>query len=680
MNINDSVITLKGLGPKKEKSFNELGIYTLGDLLTFYPRTYLDKTNLKSISQAIPGEKESFLVVFKTLLEDRRIKRNLHLTSFAVTDGDSIARVSFFNNRFIKSMIDLEEKYVLTGKVSVFNRQIQITSPDFIKYEDYLKQPQIYPIYPLSKKVRNIDLTRAINQVLDKNLFEENLPEYLIKKYGLMDKNKAIYNLHRPKDKKTYISARQRLVFEELFLFQLNLLMIKKKNQDQRAKVFTIDERIYKFIEGLKFELTEGQKNVVEEIFNDLKSSKRMNRLIQGDVGSGKTIVAIIAMYLAYLNGYQSSIMVPTEILAKQHLKSFRDLLEPLGVRVELLVGSTSQKNRNRILAGLETGEIDILIGTHALINENVRFRNLALNVTDEQHRFGVKQREAFVGKDLYAHTLVMTATPIPRTLTLVLYSDLDISVINTLPPNRKKIKTIAINKTMLNRALNFIKSEVKKGRQAYIIAPLIEESEKLELDSAMEIYESLKSDYFEDLNLALLHGKMENQEKDLIMKDFKEHKIDIIISTTVIEVGINVANATVILVYNAERFGLAQLHQLRGRVGRSSYESYCILYNSSTTDISWKRMKVLENSNDGFFIANKDLDLRGSGDIFGTRQSGFMNFKLADLVRDVDILKYTNLEAMKLLEEDPKLELLGNSSLKESMNQFFTADLRTLN
>ncbi len=680
MKLSDSIRFLKGVGPKREKYFNDMEIFNIEDLLTYYPRDYEDKSEIKKLNDVLDGEKATFAIEFKSVLEDRRVRRNLHLLSYAVEDDTSAAKITFFNNKFIKNKIELNKKYIVTGKVNIFRSQIQISSPEVLDYGVYFSKSKIYPIYPQSRHINSNDISKLIAQVIDENLFYENIPANLMYKYSLMDKNESIKNIHRPENRELLHSARRRLIFEELLLFQLKLLSIKKYNKSTKMKPMKIFEQIDQFIEKLPFKLTDGQQRVIGEIFDDLNSGYKMNRLVQGDVGSGKTIVSLIVMYLAYLNGYQSAIMVPTEILANQHLNSFRALLEPLGLKVELLVGSTKLKNRDRILNGLKIGEVDIVIGTHSLLNEEVIFKNLGITVTDEQHRFGVKQRETFNTKIDEAHTLVMTATPIPRTLSLILYNDLDISIIDSLPPDRQIIKTVAINRMMLSRVHEFIKKQIDMGHQAYIVSPLIEENENLDLNSVYELYEDLSKNVFRDYSVAFLHGKLKNEEKDKIMQDFKDKKIDIIISTTVIEVGVNIENATVILVYNAQMFGLAQLHQLRGRVGRSSHKSYCILYNSSNTKISWARMRILEESNDGFYIANKDLELRGAGDIFGTEQSGFLDLKIADFKRDVNILKYAHLEATNILDEDPELKLENNKMLAKILKEDYKVDISTLN
>ena len=678
--LNDSIQYLKGVGPKKIKKYASLEIKNVKDLLEYYPRSYDDQSNYKLLYNAENNEKATFDVVIVGFLEVKRIRKNLNITSFLIEDASGKAVMSFFNMPYIKDTLKSGERYLISGKVSLFRGQVQITNPKYEKKTNSNSIGTIQPVYALKKGITNNELIKLTDQVINLNLFEENLPQYLIKKYALMDKNEAVKNIHRPESRSKYIAARNRLVFEELLIFQLTIFSMKREDNVSEGTEIEIKDDIYSFIENLPFKLTEGQNKVINEIFDDMKSTKRMNRLLQGDVGSGKTIIAIIAMYLCYLNGYQSTIMAPTEILARQHLENFRNLLEPYGVKVELLVGSTTKKNKDRILEGIKNGSIDILIGTHALIEDNVEFFNLGLNVTDEQHRFGVRQREDLNTKDKKANILVMTATPIPRTLALILYGDLSISTINTMPPNRKKIDTIAINTSMLERALSFVRNEILKGRQAYIICPLIEESEVFDLNSAVEVYENLTLNNFSDFNVGLLHGKMNASEKNQIMKDFEDGKINIIVSTTVIEVGVNVPNASIILIYNAERFGLAQLHQLRGRVGRGEHQSYCILYNESKSEISWQRMKVMTESTDGFYIANKDMELRGSGDIFGTRQSGIMNLKFADLSRDVNILEYAQKEAQKIINNDPELSNEDNLKLKKSIEENFKVEHTILN
>ncbi|MCI5643977.1 MAG: ATP-dependent DNA helicase RecG [Peptoniphilus sp.] len=671
--LSDSIKNLKGIGPKREKLFHKLGIYSLEDLLLYYPRRYEDSSKIVSISNAVIGEKNTFKVRIISKLQNRRIRKGLTLTSFLAEDGSGEVELSFFNAFYLNSKIKIGSEYLVYGKADFFRGRISISSPEIENIHNLKKLGKISPIYNLTEGLNNFAFENAINQIIDLNLFEENLPEEILKKYSLIDKNYAIKSIHYPSSRKNYIQARERLIYEELFLFELSILKNKFQNERRDAIKFEIKDKVFNFIEDLPFKLTEGQQNVVDEIFDDMKKGKSINRLIQGDVGSGKTIIAIIIMYLAYLNGFQSSIMAPTEILAKQHFKSFVELLEPLGVKIALLIGSTSKNAKTDILDNLEMGSIDILIGTHALIEENVVFRKLGVNVIDEQHRFGVLQRNMLQNKNKDAATIVMSATPIPRSLSLVLYADLDISVIKTMPLGRKPIKTIAINENMLDKSLNFIKSQLSKNRQAYVICSLIEENEDYEnLQAVEKVYEELKG-FFSEYSVGLLHGKMKADEKNKIMTEFAENKINLLVSTTVVEVGVNVPNATVIMIYNAERFGLSTLHQLRGRVGRGDYQSYCILYNLSKSEISWERMKIMTDSNDGFYIANKDLELRGFGDILGTRQSGMPNLRLADPFRDETILKYATEDVKNILEEDPNLESKKYFYLNREIVDFYS-------
>lgn len=673
MKLSDSIKTLKQIGPKRAELFHKLGIYTVYDLLHFYPRRYEDSSKIIKLSEAKIGEKSTFKVRIISKLQNRRIRKGLSLTSFLAEDETGQVELSFFNAFYLNSQIIIGNSYLVYGKVDYFRGRVSLSSPEIEKIDKLKKLGKISPIYGLTEGLNNFVFEKVINQVIDKNLFRENLPKDILEKYSFIGKNEAIKSIHYPSSRKNYIQARQRLIYEELFLFELSILKNKVQNERRDAIKFEIKEKIYEFIENLPFELTEGQNSVLEEIFEDMKKGKAINRLIQGDVGSGKTIIAIVLMYLSYLNGYQSSIMAPTEILAKQHFESFVELLEPLGVKIGLLIGSTTKAAKRDILDNLELGSIDILIGTHALIEENVVFKKLAVNVIDEQHRFGVVQRNMLQNKNKDAATIVMSATPIPRSLSLVLYADLDISVIKKMPKGRKAIKTVAINENMLDKALDFIKKELKEGRQAYVICSLIEENQDYEnLQAVEKVFEEL-SEYFSGFNIGLLHGKMKADEKNKIMEDFAENKINLLVSTTVVEVGVNVPNASVIMIYNAERFGLSTLHQLRGRVGRGDQQSYCILYNLSKSEISWERMKIMTDSNDGFYIANKDLELRGFGDILGTRQSGMPNLRLADPFRDETILKYAADDVRNILEEDPNLEGEKYSYLNKEIAEFYS-------
>lgn len=670
MNIDDNIKNLKSVGPKRLKLLNNIGIFSIKDLLYFYPRRYEDSSKILKLSEGIIGKKATFRCRILSLLDNRNIRRGLSITSFLIEDDSAEAKLIFFNNRFIKNTIDFGETYLIYGKYERFRGRIQLTSPEIEKVDNIRNLGRIRGIYNQTKGLTNNNIDYLIDQVIDKNLFEECIPNDLIKKYSLIDKNKAIKNIHRPENRKSYALSKQRLVYEELLFFELSILSMQNKNNSSHGIKFNIPNKIYEFINNLPYKLTSGQEKVLKDITGDMQNGKSVNRLIQGDVGSGKTIVSIILSLVAVLNGYQCAIMAPTEILAKQHFESFNSLLEDYGVRIKLLVGSTSSKVKKEILTNTANGLIDILIGTHSLIEDDVKFFNLGLNVIDEQHRFGVIQRSKLRYKNDKACNIIMSATPIPRTLSLILYADLDISIIDTMPGGRKNIKTLAINSSQVNEALTFIEKELNAGHQAYVICSLIEDNEDFEnLESVEKVFKDLKK-FFKNYKLALLHGRLSTDEKNKVMEDFKNRKIDLIVSTTVIEVGINVANATVMMIYNAERFGLSTLHQLRGRVGRGDAQSYCILFNNSKSEISWRRMKIMTDSTDGFYIANKDLELRGFGDILGVRQSGIPNLRLANPLKDQKILSYASTDAKNILKED--IDLTGKyKNLKKFVDEF---------
>ncbi|MEQ2628118.1 ATP-dependent DNA helicase RecG [Peptoniphilus lacrimalis] len=670
MNIDDNIKNLKSVGPKRLKLLNNIGIFSIKDLLYFYPRRYEDSSKILKLSEGIIGEKATFRCRILSLLDNRNIRRGLSITSFLIEDDSAEAKLIFFNNRFIKNTIDFGETYLIYGKYERFRGRIQLTSPEIEKVDNIRNLGRIRGIYNQTKGLTNNNIDYLIDQVIDKNLFEECIPNDLIKKYSLIDKNRAIKNIHRPENRKSYALSKQRLVYEELLFFELSILSMQNKNNSSHGIKFNIPNKIYEFINNLPYKLTSGQEKVLKDITGDMQNGKSVNRLIQGDVGSGKTIVSIILSLVAVLNGYQCAIMAPTEILAKQHFENFNSLLEDYGVRIKLLVGSTSSKVKKEILTNTANGLIDILIGTHSLIEDDVKFFNLGLNVIDEQHRFGVIQRSKLRYKNDKACNIIMSATPIPRTLSLILYADLDISIIDTMPGGRKNIKTLAINSSQVNEALTFIEKELNAGHQAYVICSLIEDNEDFEnLESVEKVFKDLKK-FFKNYKLALLHGRLSTDEKNKVMEDFKNRKIDLIVSTTVIEVGINVANATVMMIYNAERFGLSTLHQLRGRVGRGDAQSYCILFNNSKSEISWRRMKIMTDSTDGFYIANKDLELRGFGDILGVRQSGIPNLRLANPLKDQKILSYASTDAKNILKED--IDLTGKyKNLKKFVDEF---------
>lgn len=670
MDLQQSVATIKGVGPKKLEKLNSLNIETVEDLLFYFPRTYEDRTTFLNLKDVQGEVKASFKIRVTGVNRNSYIRRNMHILSFDVEDETDKGTMTFFNQPFLKNSIKIGGIYNVYGKAVREHFITKISSPIAERAGENLKTGGIVPKYALKKGVTNNEIVKLIREV---NVsLPEVLPDYLIKKYALLSRNIAVKTMHFPDDLETLEKARKRLAFEELFLLQFALLTLKYNNRSEKSIKLQDNPKLKNFMDNLPFKLTEGQDKSLNEIINDLKSEKRMNRLLQGDVGSGKTIVAVIAMYFAYINGYQSTLMAPTEILAQQHYESVCELFKAENINVGLLTSSVSKKDREDILAKVRSGEIQMLIGTHSLINDEVVFKNLALTITDEQHRFGVKQRNTLQGKNQLANTLVMTATPIPRTLSLVLYGDLDISVIDTMPPGRKEIKTYGINSKMIDRVLNFIKSEIEKGRQAYIICPLIDESEYMEsLNSVIKTYENLRDKYFHE-DVKLLHGQMKSEEKEEILNDFRDNKVKVIVSTTVIEVGINVPNATVMMVLNSERFGLAQLHQLRGRVGRGEHQSYCILHNGSSSVKSWERTKVMEKSSDGFFIANEDLRLRGPGEIFGTRQHGIPELMVSDFSTDYNILSHANVEASDIISGKIKISAGEyNKIVEEIYNRF---------
>ena len=674
MDLSKDVKYIKGVGPNRVQLLNRVGIFTLNDLITYFPRDYEDRSKPKEIYECIDGEEALIEAVVTTRMAQIRLKRNT-MYRITVRDETATCTITWFNQSYLKNIFKVGQKYKFYGKISKKENKFEMTSPVFDSEEKENNTGKIIPIYPLTYNLSQNIIRRIIENGLkeiDGNI-EETLPEYLIKEYNLYGLEEAIKKIHFPEQFEDFNKARKRLVFEELLAMQLALLELKNNySTDTKGIQFSKEAKMSEIINTLPFNLTKAQLRVLEEIDNDMESDKPMNRLLQGDVGSGKTVVAMIAAYKAVKSGYQAAIMAPTAILASQHLESFEELLEGQGIKCELLISSVTKKKKEELRERLANGEIDILIGTHAMLEDNVVFKNLGLVVTDEQHRFGVKQRTTIVEKGEHPDVIVMTATPIPRTLALILYGDLDISIIDELPPNRKQIETYAVRKSLSNRVNNFIKDQIKQGRQAYVVCPLVEENEEMDLKSVEALYKTYKEETFKDFNVAYLHGKMKAKEKDVIMNDFKDGKIDILISTTVIEVGVNVPNSSIMVVENAERFGLAQLHQLRGRVGRGEYQSYCILKYEGNSDTIRERMKVMVDTNDGFVISEKDLELRGSGDFFGTEQHGLPAFKIANLFTDMPILKAVQSLAIKILSEDPKLEKTENKPLKNLIKDKF--------
>ena len=666
---------IKGVGPNRIKQLNKLGIYTLEDLITYYPRNYEDRGKRKSIAELIDGEEALIEATCVTKMSEIKIRKNMAIYKLVVRDDTGTCTITWFNTFYLKNKFIKGETYKFFGKVKRRLNQIEMMTPTFDEIENTKNTGKIIPIYPSIGELSQNVLRKIIeNGLIEVNgNLEENLPEYLINEYNIMERNKAVKNIHFPESFEEYKLARQRLVFEELLIMQLALLSFKTQyNKDIKGIQFDKNAKMSDIINKLPFKLTNAQTRVLQEIDEDMENKKNMNRLLQGDVGSGKTAVAMCAAYKAVKSGYQVAIMVPTAILARQHFDNFKKLLEDFNIKCELLVSGTPKKQKEKILDSLKNGETNIVIGTHALLEDNVEFKNLGFVVTDEQHRFGVRQRSIITGKGKSPDVLVMSATPIPRTLALILYGDLDISIIDELPPNRKKIDTFAVNYSKEERINNFVKEQLNEGRQAYIVCPLVEESEEINAKSVMEIAEKYKNETFKEYKVEYLHGKLNKKEKDEIMAKFKKKEIDILISTTVIEVGVDVPNATVMVIENAERFGLATLHQLRGRVGRGEYKSYCILKYKGTGENTRERMKIMVETNDGFRISEKDLELRGSGEFFGTKQHGIPEFKIANLFQDIETLKNIQSLAIKILQEDPSLMLEKNRVLNENIKKKF--------
>ena len=675
IDLNKDVQFVKGIGPKKAQKLNKLGIFTLKDLIYYFPRQFEDRNNFKKIFELQNDEKATIRVVVIGI-EISNPRKGMNITKIDVKDDTGYAKLVFFNQNYIKDRFKPGDTILVFGRVKKEFKNIELSSCEIEFLTNSPKKTfKIIPTYPLTYGVSNREIIGIIKIVFsDPNLeIKEYLPNRIIEKYKLCSLNYAIRNIHNPTSKEALKISLYRIIFEEFLILQLGLFAFKNGIEDIKGIKFRENKILDNILTSLPFKLTGAQDRALNEIIKDMNSSNSMNRLVQGDVGSGKTIVALLALSYCVLNGYQGALMAPTEILAQQHYLSFADTLKDFGIKIELLVGSLTKKQKEKVLDKVKNNEVDILIGTHALIEDSVEFNKLGLVITDEQHRFGVRQRNKLSSKGYNPDILVMTATPIPRTLALILYGDLDISIIDELPPGRQSIETIAINKKKRDNVYNsLVRNEVKKGRQVYIVCPLVEESETIEAKSAIHLVEELKNQYFSDLKVGLLHGKMKSSEKDSIMKSFKNKELDILVSTTVIEVGINVPNATLMIIENAERFGLAQLHQLRGRVGRGSYKSYCILIYASKSDICKQRMSIMEESNDGFKISEKDLEIRGPGEFFGTRQHGIPELKVANIFKHMKILKLAQQEARYIIGNDFKLQSYENKYLKrEIINRF---------
>ncbi|WP_195947210.1 ATP-dependent DNA helicase RecG [Paraclostridium bifermentans] len=674
-NLNKEIKYVKGIGPKRANKLSKLGIFTVSDLLFYFPRQYEDRNNLRKIFELKDEEKVTIRAIVSSI-ETSNVRKGLVITKVGVRDETGFARLVFFNQEYISSTLKKGDTVFVFGKVKKTSYGVEMSSCEVEQMSNNPKNTcGIMPIYPLTYGLTNKELINIVKTVFSNEqiYIKEYLPNKIIQKYKLCSIDFAVKNIHSPTNKESLKVALYRLVFEEFLMLQLGLFLFKNGVTEKSGVKFEKEQNLVKILNSLPFKLTNAQNRALNEIIDDMNCEKVMNRLVQGDVGSGKTVVALLALANCVLNGYQGALMAPTEILAEQHFISLNETLSPFGINVGLLVGSLTKKQKENVLQRVKDNEIDILIGTHALIEDKVEFNNLGIVITDEQHRFGVRQRNKLSEKGYNPDILVMTATPIPRTLALILYGDLDISIIDELPPGRQPIETLAVYKDKREKAYNsLVRSEVQKGRQVYIVCPLVEESEAIEAKAAVDLVEELKSEFFSDLRLGLLHGKMKPSEKDETMKKFKNKELDILVSTTVIEVGVNVPNATLMIIENAERFGLAQLHQLRGRVGRGSHKSYCILIYSSKSEVCSQRMSIMEETTDGFKISEKDLEIRGPGEFFGTRQHGLPELKVANIFKHMKILKIAQQEARYIISEDPKLNNYENEKIKKEILKKF--------
>lgn len=684
MNDKTPLRELKGVGEKTEKLFQKIGITTAEELLRYYPRTYDIYEEPVEIASAEEDKTVSIRATIATGIYINQI-RNLQVLTTTVADASGRLPVAWFNAPYLRGTLKKGSVFILRGKIIRKKGRPQMEHPEIFTpaaYEEIIHSMQ--PVYGLTKGLSNKMITKLVHQILDtRPLHGEYLPEEIRERYQLADANYAIRTIHFPKNMQELLTARKRLVFDEFLLFVLAIQLLKKKTEEapntfSMKPVWTTEE----IIEGLPYDLTGAQKNVWHEIERDLSGHKLMSRLVQGDVGSGKTVIAFLAMVLSAENGFQSALMVPTEVLANQHYEGFLRLMEEQNIascHPVLLTGSTTARQKREIYQKIADGEVNVIIGTHALIQERVEYKNLGLVITDEQHRFGVRQREALTTRGNPPHVLVMSATPIPRTLAIILYGDLDISIIDELPAKRLPIKNCVVGTSYRPKAYSFIEKQVQMGRQAYVICPMVEESEGLEAENVTDYARKLQEVLPGEIKVEILHGKMKPKEKNRIMEAFASGEIQVLVSTTVVEVGVNVPNATVMMVENAERFGLAQLHQLRGRVGRGEHQSYCIFIQGNNEENTSKRLKILNESNDGFYIAGEDLKLRGPGDLFGIRQSGLMEFKIGDIYNDAGILKNASEAAGEILALDFDLILPQHKALKEHLKGYMSEELENL-
>lgn len=690
MNNDVDIKKLKGVGEKTADLLNRLSVYTVGNLVGLYPRdydVYEEPVFVKDINEEQIGNTISVEgVVAKRVDVYRTGKTSIISTAIRDINGDLI-KCSWFNMPYLASSLKIGMHYVFRGHLAVKNKALLLEQPSIYTMAQYAElKGTMQPIYPLTKGLSNKTVTKAVKQALEAynaGLEKEYIPAAIRQKNNLAEHNFAMVNIHFPKSMEDYMQSRKRLAFEEFFLFVLAVRMLKTSNERRPNRCVIPHNQVTEdFIKGLPYRLTNAQNNAWEEIKANMAGNRLMSRLVQGDVGSGKTIIAVLALMNTAFAGYQGAMMAPTEVLAKQHYESVCKMFVEAGINlnVSLLMGSMSPAAKRKEYERIASGETDIIIGTHALIQEKVEYKNLGLVITDEQHRFGVNQRKSLSEKGTEPHVLVMSATPIPRTLAIIVYGDLDISIIDELPADRLPIKNCVVDESYRATAYKFIVNQVQQGRQVYIICPMVEESENVEAENVIDYTAKLKSELPENIRITYLHGKMKGQEKNDIMEHFAEGQIDVLVSTTVVEVGVNVPNATVMMVENAERFGLAQLHQLRGRVGRGAYQSYCIFMSGNKSKKTKERLEILNKTNDGFVIAEEDLKLRGPGDFFGVRQSGEFDFGIADIYTDAKVLKAASEAADTVLEADPLLENEEHYYLSGKVSEYTVKCLEKLN
>lgn len=675
MQIDDSISVLKGVGPKKVEIFHDIGIKTIEDLALYFPKSYEDRRTVTPISELKAGS--DFLIQARLVNKRMGANRFNKKTPLVlnVSDDSGMLEVVFFNGYFLNKLFDIGKEYVFYGRVTENLDRLQIVHPEFTIAGSNDDVREIIPVYSLRQGLSQKEMRRMQRDIkVVYSSIKEWIPEDIVEKNKLASLDFAISNMHFPSNAKKVLQSRYRLVFDELFTLETGLMYMKSDDSDVTGISIDVSKGD-EFISKLPFELTSGQRESWNEIKDDLQKPKKMNRLLQGDVGSGKTIIAEAAMLSAAASGFQSVIMAPTELLARQHFDTFVKDLSDHEISPVILISSMKASDKRMTMESISSGKAKVIIATHAVLEENIVFKNLGLVITDEQHRFGVNQRRKLSGKGEGVNILVMTATPIPRTIAAILYGDLDISQIRTMPKGRKGIHTYKCSQGERNRVLNFVEKEMKAGRQAYVVAPLIDDSESIDAKSANAIFDELQ-DRFDDFNIKLVHGAMKSADKDKIMQDFASGKVNLLVSTTVIEVGINVPNASVMVIENAERFGLAQLHQLRGRVGRGSDDAYCFLMCYTDSELANARMDIMTGSMSGFDIAEEDLKLRGPGEIFGTRQHGLPQLKISDLLRHRDVLEAAMNSARELIERDSKLEKPESVMVKQKVKKMFGSDI----